>query len=158
MERCPVCRARLSTPLCRRCGADYAPAYAAAQQAQQEVREALSLWARGYLETAAQLLQHSLQCKQDAVVVQLLDCLLQKLSQQAVQHLLNDDSVAAEHLCRVILAIKFMPLIAQLHAFLQTKNQRQSVTNLVSNEEHLLNSRYLQPYIFNHSKIHFNSR
>lgn len=119
MERCPVCRARLSASVCRRCGADYTQAFALAEQAQSQVHEALSLWARGYLETAAQLLQHSLSNQHEPLVALLLDCLLEQLLQQAVQYLQQNKTAEAKQLCGFILTIKFMPLAAQLRDFLQ---------------------------------------
>lgn len=118
MERCPVCRARLTTPVCRRCGADFSQAEAVAGQAQYTVREALSLWQRGYVETAAALLQESLQQKHEVVVEHLLDCLLQQLLRQAIQQLALSNVQTALCLCERVLAIKFVPLAAALQGFL----------------------------------------
>jgi glutamyl-tRNA reductase len=122
MERCPVCRARLNAPVCRRCGADFSQAEWQEKQAQQTVREALRVWQMGHIEPAAVLLQQSLQQKHEEVVEQLLECLLQQLLHQAIQHLKQDNVYAAKSLCERVLAIKFVPLAAALQGFLLREN------------------------------------
>ncbi len=118
MDRCPVCRARLSAPVCRRCGADFSQAEQLLLQTRSMVLESLHLWQQGYFETAAQLLHKSLLHKHEKVLEHLLNAWLQQLLQQAIQHLKHDCRAESEHLCQSILAIKYIPLVAQLQAFL----------------------------------------
>lgn len=126
MERCPVCRARLSAPQCRRCGADFSRAFTVATQARQIAIEALRLWRQGHHETAAKRLHHSLVLYRDPFRAKLLDHWLDRQVRQAVQALARDEPDEARRLCARVLALKPHPLARSLRDF-TAKRGRQGV-------------------------------
>ncbi len=61
MPVCPVCRARLEGPVCRRCGSDFSSAHQARRQARALLRQALEQLQAGELAQARWLLRQARQ-------------------------------------------------------------------------------------------------
>lgn len=118
MERCPVCRARFTDPVCRRCGTDFSKPQGVAAEAAERAREALSLCRQGYFDTAMSLLQKSLLLKREPQLERLLDTLIHLQLQQSVGYLAQGNVAAAADVCRRVMNIKPVPLARALRGFI----------------------------------------
>lgn len=120
MERCPVCRARLTTdPICGRCGTDFSQSLAVARQARQRLQQAIDLWCQGYLATALELLHQAEQLHHTPLTQALLNTLAELQFKQAIQALSQGQTNTALHQCQQILAVLPHHTLAYfLHGFI----------------------------------------
>ena len=118
MERCPVCRAHFTDPVCRRCGTDFSKSLRIAEEAGEHARQALRLCRQGHLETAISLVQKSLLLKREPQLERLLDVLIHMQLQKSFHYLVQGKTQEASHLCQAIIKIKPVPLAQALHRFI----------------------------------------
>jgi len=118
VERCPACRARMSEPICRRCGADFSRAFAVDERANQLALQAMSLWQAEHCETAAKLLHQALLLRHNPFLEQVLRHWQDLQCRHASRALLHDKPQQALRLCRHILALRPHPFALALHNFL----------------------------------------
>jgi len=119
MERCTVCRARLSDgPLCRRCGSDFSLVLAAQAHMHALFRESLCLWQQGHAATALALAGQAVMLKAEPALLAWRDYLIEHQLHQALGLLEQGEIQQAHRLCQQILAIHPAPLVLVLRRFI----------------------------------------
>lgn len=108
MERCPVCRARLSEPLssCQRCHTDFSTVANIEHEAQFWLTIALQMLSKHEPQLAVQALQRSLLHKKIPLAFALRDFICQKECQRAMALLAQGKFLAAQKILNALLDLK----------------------------------------------------